>query len=88
MHAHLRGLDDGPVTVRPVLDRVDRFADLIQTDPDDPAFAALRSAETTGRTLASGDFVADLERRLGRPIARRAPGRKPAATATDQPALL
>jgi len=88
VHTHLSGRDDGLVTVRPVLDRVDRFADLIATDPDDPAFAALRSAETTGRALGSSDFVADLERRLGRPIARRAPGRKPAATATDQPALL
>ncbi len=85
--AHLQGEDDGLVTVRPVLDRVDRFADLIETEADDPAFAALRAAETTGRPLGTPDFVADLERRLGRPIARRAPGRKPTPRAEVQAGL-
>ena len=86
--AHLKGQDDGLVTVRPVLERVDRFAELIAGEPDDPAFAAIRTAETTGRPLATADFVADLERRLGRPIARRAPGRKPALRTVDQLSLL
>lgn len=85
--AHLKGEDDGLVNVAPVLDRVERFAELIETQPDDPAFAAIRAAETTGRPLGTADFVADLERRLGRPIARRAPGRKPAIKAEAQPAL-
>jgi putative transposase len=88
VHAHLKGEDDGLVTVRPVLDRVERFAAFIETDPHDPAFAALRAAETTGRPLGTADFVADLERLLGRPIARRAPGRKPAAKPEDQLILL
>ncbi len=88
VRAHLAGVDDGLVCVRPVLDRAERFAELIQTDADDPAFAAIRAAETTGRPLANADFVADLERRLGRPIARRAPGRKPAVRSKDQPSLL
>ena len=42
--AHLAGRDDGLATVRPVLDRVADFAALIRTDPDDPAFAAIRAA--------------------------------------------
>src|SRR6266851_7776869 len=41
--AHLAGVDDELVRVRPVLDRVDRFADLLQTDADDPAFRTLRA---------------------------------------------
>ena len=86
--AHLAGEDDGLVTVRPVLDRVESFASLIETEADDPAFTALRAAETTGRPLGAADFVADLERRLGRPIARRAPGRKPGVRLEDQLALL
>jgi hypothetical protein len=57
--------------------RTDDAAALFAGDPDDPAFSALRAAETTGRPLSAKDFVTDLERRLGRPIARRAPGRKP-----------
>jgi putative transposase len=85
--AHLQGEDDALVRVAPVLARVERFADLIESDPDDPAFAALRAAETTGRPLATATFVADLEQRLGRAIARRSPGRKPAASPTRQPDL-
>ena len=88
VHAHLNGEDDGLVTVRPVLDRVERFAELIETDADDPAFASLRAAEGTGRPLGTADFVADLERRFGRRIARRAPGRKPSAKSDDQLGLL
>ena len=86
--AHLSGEDDALVTVAPVLARVDQFADLIETDPDDPAFATIRAAETTGRPLATASFVTDLELRLGRPIARRAPGRKPSAGSQQQPVLL
>jgi putative transposase len=84
--AHLAGRDDGLVTVRPVLDRVADFAALIRTDADDPAFAAIRSA--AGRPLANADFIADLERLLGRPIARRAPGRKPRLDPASQLPLL
>ena len=35
-----------------------------------------------GRPLGTPDFVTGLERLLGRPIARRAPGRKPTASVT------
>lgn len=52
------------------------------------AFAALRGTETTGRPLGNADFIAGLERLLGRPIARRAPGRKPLDLSTDQSSLL
>jgi hypothetical protein len=45
-------MDDGLVTVAPILERVDSFAALI------------RAAETTGRPLGAVDFVADLERVL------------------------
>ena len=41
------------------------------------AFAALRAAESTGRPRGTRDFVADLELRLDRPVAKRKPGRKP-----------
>lgn len=88
VHAHLAGKDDGLVTVRPVLDRVARFADLLEGAGDEPAFAALRQAEGTGRPLGAPEFVAGLERIPGRPIAKRAPGRKRQDTAGNQPALL
>jgi putative transposase len=89
VRAHLKGEDDGLVRVRPVLDRAGRFADLIERDDaDPPGFDAIRAAETTGRALGTAAFVADLEQRLGRPIARRALGRRRPAQAQDQPALL
>ena len=88
VRAHLKGEDDGLVLVRPVLDRVGRFADLTDGDADPADFTAIRTAETTGRALGTARFVADLEQRLGRPIARRAPGRKPAVRAEVQPDLL
>jgi hypothetical protein len=50
VRAHLAGKDDGLVTVRPVLDRVSCFSDLLLEDRDE-AFAALRRAgkEVTDR---------------------------------------
>jgi putative transposase len=79
VRAHLAGKDDGLVTVRPVLDRVSSFADLLLEDRDE-AFAALRRAESTGRPVGTAEFVTGLERVLGRRIARRAPGPAPAAS--------
>jgi putative transposase len=79
VQAHLAGEDDSLVSVRPVLDRWPNFKDLLLQD-DDETFTALRKAEGIGRPLGTADFVKELERRLGRPIARRAPGRKAAAT--------
>jgi putative transposase len=78
VRAHLAGKDDGLVTVRPVLDRVSCFADLLLGDRDE-GFAALRRAESTGRPVGTAEFVTGLERVLGRRIARRAPGPIPQA---------
>ena len=88
VRAHLDGADDALVRVQPVLARVERFADLLQTDPDDAVFGALRAAEGSGRPLGNADFIAGLERLLGRPVARRAPGRKPKGVVAGQPDLL
>jgi putative transposase len=72
------GRDDGLVTVKPVRERVGDFAKPLAPDAaDEDRFAAVRRSETTGRPLATPEFVAGLERLPGRPIARRAPGRKP-----------
>ena len=75
--AHLAGVDDNLVIVRPVLDRTSCFADLLLQDRAED-FAALRRSEGSGRPLGTAEFVTGLERLLGRPIARRSPGPKPA----------
>jgi putative transposase len=78
VRAHLAGEDDSLVSVRPVLDRWPTFRDLL-LEVYEEEFISLRQAEGIGRPLGTADFVTELERRLGRPIARRAPGRKAAA---------
>ncbi len=65
--AHLDGRDDGLVTVAPLLDRCGgRFADLLESEADPAALAALRAAETLGRPLGSPDFLDRLAARTGR----------------------
>jgi len=89
VRAHLSGRDDKLVTVKPLLDRVGDFSMLLRSHGDDePRFAALRSSEGTGRPLGNVDFIAGLDKILGRPIARRALGRKAAMTPDDQLKLL
>jgi putative transposase len=60
--------------VAPLIERMGRFADLIETESDCGTFASLRSAEGAGRPLGSADFVANLERLVGRRLHRRRPG--------------
>lgn len=86
--AHMTGCDDGLVSVKPVLERVQSFAKLIGGDVEESAFASLRASEQTGRPLGNADFIAGLEQLLGRPVARRAPGRKPIVRDAGQPTLL
>ena len=81
VRAHLAGVEDGLVKVRPVLDRIPHLNELLQVETEDD-FSELRRAEATGRPLGAPEFIAGLENLLGRKIARRAPGRK---TATEFP---
>ena len=75
-------------SVAPVLSRVERCAALLSTSPDEPGFKALRGSEGSGRPLGNHEFISGLERLLGRPIARRAPGRKPKEPTSSQLDLL
>ncbi len=75
--AHLEGQDDGLATVRPLRDRVPDWPALLASGLSEDEHSALRRGERTGRPLGAPAFVQDLERRLGRPLAPRAPGRKP-----------
>jgi putative transposase len=81
VRAHLKGADDGVVSVAPALARFDRFADLLAAGAQDEAvrFAALRAAETTGRPVGAPAFIAGLERRLGRRLTAPGRGRPPGA---------
>ena len=86
VRAHLKRADDGLVSVAPVLARVANFPSLL-ADASDTGFSALRAAESSGRPLGNDEFIAGLERILGRRIAKRAPGRK-ARVSDDRQASL
>jgi putative transposase len=85
--AHLAASDDGLVTVGPALKLLPDF-DQFLGRPDTDDFTDLRRAESTGRPAGTEDFVDSLERLLGRPVARRAPGRTAQANSVDQMTLL
>jgi len=77
VRAHLAGRDDGLVSVRPLIDRAPRFADLLEGEAAAAAFVRLRRNELIGRPLGSSGFVAEIEKRLGRTLAPGKRGRKP-----------
>ncbi|MBV9431855.1 MAG: transposase [Hyphomicrobiales bacterium] len=80
VRAHLAGKDDALVRVRPLLDRIGTFADLISLETGEIAphqLAALRMSERTGRPLGNASFVEQLEAALGRSLRPGKRGRKP-----------
>jgi len=77
VRAHMDGVDDALVSVQPLRDRVANFADLLDTDPDDPEFNALRRSEFIGRPLDSPDFLDAVSRQLNRAVTPSKRGRKP-----------
>ncbi len=80
--AHLEGRDYGLVSAAPLLSRVEDWSGLLAGGLSEVERETIRAGERTGRPLGSAAFVAGLEQRLGRPLARRKPGRKPAVPAT------
>jgi len=75
--AHLDGRDDGLVMVRPLLDLVADWREFLRGGLSEDEHEAIRAGERTGRPLGSAKFVARLEKRLKRPLARQKPGPKP-----------
>jgi putative transposase len=74
--AHLRRQDDGLVTVRPLLDRVDHFAECLERPADAERVAALTKGQTIGRPLM-GEAFGELKKRLGRTLRPGKRGRLP-----------
>jgi len=75
--AHLAGRDDGLVNAKPLLELAPDWRDFLGAGLADDEREAIRAAERTGRPLGSPPFIARLEKRLHRPLARRKPGPKP-----------
>jgi len=83
----MAGVDDALAVVAPVLPRTDDFAAFMDVD-EHVGYDAPRRSEGAGLPVDAPEFVAGLDRVLGRPIARRAPGRKPSGPTAAQLDLL
>lgn len=77
--AHFSARDDALVRVRPLLDLAPDWAAFLATGLSAKDHAAIRAGERTGRPLGATSFVARLEKRLKRPLAKQKPGPKPEA---------
>jgi putative transposase len=75
--AHLTVREDGVTLLAPVLDRLPRFADLLNDGGREEPLMALRRVETIGRPLGDEAFLAGLETPLGRAIRAKPRGPKP-----------
>jgi putative transposase len=80
--ALLAGRDDHVVTVALALERVGNFATFLgEPFVEALSYAALRKAESVGRPIGSPEWLADMERRLGRRLAPQKRGPKPESAA-------
>jgi len=75
--AHLKGKSDGLIDVKPVLDAVDDWRDLLAEPLKALEMKSVGACERTGRPLGSAAFVERLEKKLDRKLARLKPGPKP-----------
>ena len=82
--AHLAGEDDGLVSVKPMLDRIDNWEAYLSVAQETQVIHQhIQQHTRTGRPLGNSGFIAKLELLTGKPLARKKPGRKPAES-TDK----
>jgi putative transposase len=79
--AHLAGEDDELATVAPPRALIPDFAALLAAPADPATTARIERAPTIGRPLGAPEWIAALERRLGRP---HAPGKPEANPRVDR----
>jgi putative transposase len=75
--AHVAGADDALVQVSPLLERVENWGEFLKTPLSKREIEALERHERNGRPLGTPSFIKDLERKTGRALMRRRPGRPP-----------
>ena len=73
--AHLEGKDDGLVKVKPMLDRVSNWGELLASG-EQALFDEFRMHERTGRPLGTENFIERLSVQTGRDLVKKRAGRK------------
>ena len=74
---HLAGEDDELAIVAPLRALITDFAALLAASTDPATTARIERAPAIGRPLGAREWIAALERRLGRRLALGKPGPKP-----------
>ncbi len=74
--AHLKGRDDALVQVAPLLQMAPDWRRLLARAVKEEELNVLRAHERTGRPLGDENFLARLEKKLGRILRRQKPGPK------------
>lgn len=77
-------MDDGVVTVGPLLGRIDDFAAFLAAGEDEEALSVLQRSYSTSRPVGSEDWIRQLELQTQRTLAPAKRGPKPKAGADDQ----
>ena len=81
--AHITGVDDGLVRVKPMLDLVDDWsAYLADANEHNDVHEHIERHSRTGRPLGDASFVSKLEVMTGKSLAPKKPGRKPSRHST------
>lgn len=75
-HSHISGIDDGIVTIEPMLERVNDWREYV-SDVSGVNDNRIRQHGRTGRPAGDGVFISQLEELTGRDLAKKKPGRKP-----------
>ena len=78
--AHLHGIDDELVIVKPLLEMVDDWRAFLEEGSDRNELDAIRKHTLTGRPLGTNKFLEKLEEKLKRPLIKKKPGRKKKAS--------
>jgi len=77
VHAHLTGVDDDLVTVKPMLDRIGDWSTYLIDSDDNDQLDTIREHTRTGRPVGSNRFLRTLENLTGRRVRKGKPGPKP-----------
>lgn len=76
VHAHITGLDDGLVSVAPLLSRIGNWLEYLSMESDDERIHAIRRHTRTGRPAGGDKFLTQLEATSGRQLRKAKPGPK------------
>jgi putative transposase len=80
VHAHINGTNDRLVNVLPMADRIQDWPRYLSVPETEKKLMAIRRHSQTGRPIGGESFVDELERKSGRQLRKRRPGRKPHKT--------